>query len=160
MVSSYIFHIINMIFKPLYHWFKQENKKSVFAALKLTKCIVFTDTSLLGTGVTMSNPYEYTVKVTHWRWTKIHEFLMNFTNFQDISYLNEGFYSCVAGNTLGETVSSAYLEIAAATLNILDIRIVTIALVVTLMGVRWWLLQWLGPGKSEISSDSDLGRCK
>ena len=160
MVIIYIFHIINMIFKPFFRWFKHENKKSFFAALKLTKCIVFTDTSLLGTGVTMSNPYELTVRVGHWRWRKLHEFLMNYINFQDISYPDEGFYSCVAGNTLGETVSSAYLEIAAATLNILDIRIVTIALVVTVMGVRWWLLQWLGPGKSEISSDSDMGRCK
>ena len=42
---------------------------------------------------------------------------------QDISYPDEGFYSCVAGNTLGETVSSAYLEIAAATQNILNTRI-------------------------------------
>jgi len=71
---------------------------------------------LLRTAATMGNPFSYIIK--------------------DISYPDEGFYSCVAGNTLGETVSSAYLEIAAATLNILDIRIVTLALVVTVMGVR------------------------
>ena len=31
---------------------------------------------------------------------------------QDVSYESEGFYSCVAGNTLGETISTAYLELA------------------------------------------------
>ena len=49
--------------------------------------------------------------------------------FQSVSYPDEGFYSCIAGNTLGETVSSAYLEIAAATVDNLDTRIATLTLV-------------------------------
>ena len=38
--------------------------------------------------------------------------LVEMLSVQDVSYGSEGFYSCVAGNTLGETISSAYLEIA------------------------------------------------
>ena len=32
--------------------------------------------------------------------------------FQDVQPIDEGFYMCVAGNTLGETTSLATLEIA------------------------------------------------
>jgi len=46
---------------------------------------------LLRTGATQGNPYGYTVR--------------------RVNPNDAGFYSCVAGNILGETVSSAYLEI-------------------------------------------------
>ena len=45
-----------------------------------------------------------------------------------MSYEDEGFYSCVAGNTLGETVSSAFLEISKASFSVLDVRIVSFAI--------------------------------
>merc|ERR1719411_529025 len=55
----------------------------------------FNDTPrLLRTGATTGNPYSYVIK--------------------DVSLESEGFYSCVAGNTLGETIMTAYLEIAGA----------------------------------------------
>jgi len=46
---------------------------------------------LLRTGATQGNPYQYTMR--------------------RVNPNDAGFYSCVAGNILGETVSSAYLEI-------------------------------------------------
>ena len=45
-----------------------------------------------------------------------------------MSYEDEGFYSCVAGNTLGETVSSAFLEISKASFSVIDFRIATFSL--------------------------------
>lgn len=55
----------------------------------------FNDTpKLLRTGASSGNPYSYVIK--------------------DVSSQSEGFYSCVAGNTLGETIITAYLEIAGA----------------------------------------------
>jgi len=60
--------------------------------------------TLLRTGSSMGNPYSYAITA--------------------VSVKDEGFYSCVAGNTLGETVSSAFLEISAADLCALDVRIV------------------------------------
>jgi len=59
--------------------------------------------TLLRTGASMGNPYSYVIK--------------------DVTDKDEGFYSCVAGNTLGETVSSAFLEISTATLHKLNFRI-------------------------------------
>jgi len=59
---------------------------------------------LLRTGASTGNPYHYVIK--------------------DVSFEDEGFYSCVAGNTLGETASTAYLQIAGCAKNILDFRIV------------------------------------
>jgi len=59
--------------------------------------------TLLRTGADMGNPYSYTIKA--------------------VSYSDEGFYSCVAGNTLGETISSAFLQISTATFHKLDIRV-------------------------------------
>ena len=50
---------------------------------------------LLRTGATQGTPYRYTIK--------------------KVTPLDSGFYSCVAGNILGETVSSAYLEINGTT---------------------------------------------
>merc|ERR1712002_680085 len=35
---------------------------------------------------------------------------------QDVSHDDEGFYQCMAGNILGETVSQAYLQISRASL--------------------------------------------
>lgn len=64
--------------------------------------------TLLRTGASMGNPYSYIIK--------------------DVSYEDEGFYSCVAGNTLGETVSSAFLEISKSSFSVLDVRIVSFAL--------------------------------
>lgn len=49
---------------------------------------------LLRTGAHRGNPYSYQIK--------------------DVSYEDEGYYMCVAGNTLGETTSLAFLEIAGA----------------------------------------------
>lgn len=49
---------------------------------------------LLRTGANRGNPYSYEIK--------------------DVSYEDEGYYMCVAGNTLGETTSLAFLEIAGA----------------------------------------------
>ena len=46
---------------------------------------------LLRTGATQGTPYRYTIR--------------------RVTSQDSGFYSCVAGNILGETVSSAYLEI-------------------------------------------------
>jgi len=57
--------------------------------------------TLLRTGADMGDPYSFIIK--------------------DVSYSDEGFYSCVAGNTLGETVSSAFLQISTATIHTLDI---------------------------------------
>jgi len=64
---------------------------------------------ILRTAASKGNPYSFVVK--------------------SVSYPDEGFYSCIAGNTLGETVSSAYLEIAAATVDNLDTRIAFLTLV-------------------------------
>jgi len=53
---------------------------------------------LLRTGASSGDPYSYFIK--------------------DVQPIDEGFYMCVAGNTLGETTSLATLEIAgAATVN-------------------------------------------
>ncbi len=41
--------------------------------------------------------------------------------FLVFSPLDEGFYTCVAGNILGETVSSAYLQEGFAVLSILPL---------------------------------------
>jgi len=49
-------------------------------------------TRLLRTGATMGNPYIYVIK--------------------DVAWQDEGFYSCVAGNTLGETISTATLMLS------------------------------------------------
>lgn len=53
---------------------------------------------LLRTGSTSGNPYSFIVK--------------------DVSWLDEGFYTCMAGNTIGETVSQAYLHISSAPRNL------------------------------------------
>ena len=42
-----------------------------------------------------------------------------------MSHKDEGFYSCVDGNKLGDTVSSAFLEISKASFSVLDVRIAT-----------------------------------
>jgi len=49
---------------------------------------------LLRTGSSSGNPYSFIVK--------------------DVSWMDEGFYTCMAGNTIGETVSQAYLHISSA----------------------------------------------
>ena len=49
----------------------------------------------------------------------------NTYHFQDVSFRDEGFYSCVAGNTLGETVSEAFLEISESALHTIDAEFVT-----------------------------------
>eukprot|EP00090_Calanus_glacialis_P022863 TRINITY_DN35200_c0_g1_i1.p1 TRINITY_DN35200_c0_g1~~TRINITY_DN35200_c0_g1_i1.p1 ORF type:complete len:139 (+),score=4.03 TRINITY_DN35200_c0_g1_i1:19-435(+) len=49
---------------------------------------------LLRTGATQGTPYRYTIR--------------------KVTPQDAGFYSCIAGNILGETVSSAYLEISGA----------------------------------------------
>ena len=46
---------------------------------------------LLRTGATKGTPYRYTI--------------------QNVTPEDAGFYSCIAGNILGETVSSAFLQI-------------------------------------------------
>ena len=47
---------------------------------------------LLRTGATQGTPYRYNIK--------------------NVTPKDAGFYTCIAGNILGETVSSAYLEIS------------------------------------------------
>jgi len=72
---------------------------------------------LLRTGASMGNPYSYVIK--------------------DVSLDSEGFYSCVAGNTLGETVSSAYLEIAGA--SSLSVSLGLLVTVATLQMFSTWI---------------------
>ena len=66
----------------------------------------------------MGNPYSYTIKVSTNEGDQDYIEIL-----QAVSYSDEGFYSCVAGNTLGETISSAFLQISTATFHKLDIRV-------------------------------------
>ena len=68
--------------------------------------------TLLRTGATQGTPYRYTVK--------------------NVAPNNSGFYSCVAGNILGETVSSAYLQVNGANSLIYDVRLFFVGVLICL----------------------------
>ena len=68
--------------------------------------------TLLRTGATQGTPYRYTVK--------------------NVDPNDAGFYSCVAGNILGETVSSAYLQVNGMNSLIYDVRLIFVAVLISL----------------------------
>jgi len=70
---------------------------------------------LLRTGSSSGNPYSFIVK--------------------DVSWMDEGFYTCMAGNTIGETVSQAYLHISSAS-RCLPVGLIITSLLLTPMLTR------------------------
>ena len=68
--------------------------------------------TLLRTGATLGTPYRYMVK--------------------NVDPNDSGFYSCVAGNLLGETVSSAYLQVNGTNSLIYDASLIFVAVLISL----------------------------
>ena len=68
--------------------------------------------TLLRTGATQGTPYRYTVK--------------------NVAPNDSGFYSCIAGNILGETVSSAYLQVNGTNSLRSDARMFFVAVLISL----------------------------
>ena len=64
---------------------------------------------MLRTGASAGTPYRYSInKVTTKRLSEVQT---NVSITTQVEVSDTGFYSCVAGNILGESVSSAYLQI-------------------------------------------------
>ena len=79
------------------HWHHEmlNGKKYKFLGVTLYLFHFSGSVRLLRTGATQGTPYRYTVK--------------------NVTPEDAGFYTCVAGNILGETVSSAFLQINGST---------------------------------------------
>ena len=75
---------------------------------KTYPCFISGSVRLLRTGATKGTPYHYKVK--------------------NVTPQDSGFYSCVAGNVLGETVASAFLEVNAAQTAYVNTRLISLLL--------------------------------
>jgi hypothetical protein len=69
--------------------------------------------TLLRTGATQGTPYRFTVR--------------------NVDPNDSGFYSCVAGNILGETVSSAYLQVNGTNSLCSDVKLFLVAIIISLV---------------------------
>ena len=101
---------------------------------------------LLRTGASAGTPYSYyinkvnTAALITCQIKNPSSFLTsrNDLDLFQVSPADSGFYSCVAGNILGESVSTAHLAISAAPLSIMPHPLTMVMALTSLLRTLWW----------------------